>query len=100
MPDTSKLLQPATAVQVVVAPPDKHRQVISSPLYDASLSAEIRVPSSHIQPMLLDERRIIGHRAMLEIVQPSQLINLGVGMPEVEFLSSKGPEIGLQADCL
>ena len=86
-------------MQIVVAPPDKHRQVISSPLHDASLSAEIRVPSSHIQPMPLDERRIIGHRAMLEITQPNQLINLGVGMPEVTLLSSWRPEEGLLADC-
>lgn len=74
-------------MQIVVAPLDKHRQVIGSPLHDASLSAEIRVPITHIQPMPLDQRRIIAHRAMLEITQPSQLINLGVGMPEVKFLS-------------
>ena len=86
-------------MQIVVAPPDKHRQVISSPLYDGSLSAEIRVPSSHIRPMPLDERRIIGHRAMLEITQPNQLINLGVGMPEVILLSLWRPEEGSLADC-
>ena len=79
-------------MQIVVAPPDKHRQVIGSPLYDASLSAEIR-------PMPLDERRIIGHRAMLEITQPNQLINLGVGMPEVILLSLWRPEEGSLADC-
>ena len=86
-------------MQIVVAPPDKHRQVIGSPLYDASLSAEIRVPSSHIRPMPLDERRIIGHRAMLEITQPNQLINLGVGMPEVIRMSPCSEE-GLLGKCL
>ena len=82
-------------MQIVVAPLDKHRQVISSPLHDASLSAEIRVPSSHIRAMPLEERRVIAHRAMLEITQPNQLINLGVGMPEVIPLSPQGPEWGL-----
>ena len=69
-------------MQIVVAPLDKHQQVLATP-YDASLSGDIRAPASHIRPMLLDERRIIGHRAMLEIMQPHLLINLGIGMPEV-----------------
>ena len=69
-------------MQIVVAPLDKHQQVLSAQ-HDASLSGEIRAPASHIRPMPLDERRIIGHRAMLEITQPHLLINLGIGMPEV-----------------
>ena len=69
-------------MQIVVAPLDKHQQVLAAQ-HDASLSGEIRAPASHIRPMLLDERRIIGHRAMLEITQPHLLINLGIGMPEV-----------------
>ncbi len=73
-------------MQVVVAPMDQHRQIITSPQHDASLSGEIRAPASHIRPMPLDERRIIGHRAMLEIRRPHLLINLGIGMPEVPHL--------------
>ena len=69
-------------MQIVVAPLDKHRQVLSAPQHDASLSGEIRAPASHIRPMPMDERRIIGHRAMLEITRPHLLINLGIGMPE------------------
>ena len=70
-------------MQIVVAPLEKHQQVLASPQHDASLSGEIRAPASHIRPMALDERRIIGHRAMLEITRPHLLINLGIGMPEV-----------------
>jgi len=71
-------------MQIVVAPLERHQQVLAS-LHDASLSGEIRAPTSHIRPMALDERRIIGHRAMLEITQPHLLINLGIGMPEVSL---------------
>lgn len=73
----------STPMQIVVAPLDKHQQALSVPQHDASLSGEIRAPASHIRPMPLDERRIIGHRAMLEITRPNSLINLGIGMPEV-----------------
>ena len=75
-------------LQIVVAPLDQHQQVLASLQHDASLSGEIRAPASHIRPMALDERRIIGHRAMLEITQPHLLINLGIGMPEVSLALS------------
>lgn len=73
-------------LQIVVAPPELHRQVITSPVHDASLTGEVRAPASHILPMNLDERRIIAHRAMLEISKPHTIVNLGIGMPEVNAL--------------
>ena len=66
-----------------MAPLELHRQTISTPIHDASLTGEIRAPASHIAPMRLDERRIIGHRAMLELDAPNLIVNLGIGMPEV-----------------
>ncbi|KAK9909800.1 hypothetical protein WJX75_007599 [Coccomyxa subellipsoidea] len=68
--------------KIVVAPAELHRQTITMAGHDASLTGEIRAPASHIQPMPLDERRIIGHRAMLEISRPHCIVNLGIGMPE------------------
>lgn len=71
-----------SSLQIVVAPAELHRQTITMTGHDASLTGEIRAPASHIQPMPLDERRIIGHRAMLEISRPHCIVNLGIGMPE------------------
>ncbi len=71
------------AVQIVVAPAELHRQTITLPGHDASLTGEIRAPASHIQAMQIDERRIIAYRAMLEISKPHAIVNLGIGMPEV-----------------
>ncbi|EFN53785.1 hypothetical protein CHLNCDRAFT_36346 [Chlorella variabilis] len=68
--------------RVVVAPPELHWQSFRDPHYDGSLSGEIRTPLHSILPLPLDERRIIAHRAMLEIDQPNCIVNLGVGMPE------------------
>lgn len=74
-------------MQIVVAPAELHRQTITMPGHDASLTGEIRAPAGHILPMKLDERRIIGHRAMLELTRPHTVVNLGIGMPEVRNLA-------------
>ena len=82
--------QADSAVQVVVAPPELHRQAMAAPEHDASLTGEIRAPASHIAPMTLDERRVIAARGMLELARPHALVNLGIGMPEVLFLRFSG----------
>ena len=56
---------------------------MAGPAYDGTLTGEIRAPSRSLVPMPMDERRIIGHRAMLEITRPGSIVNLGIGMPEV-----------------
>ena len=81
-------------VQVVVAPPELHRQVITTPDHDASLTGEIRAPASAIAPMPLDERRVIAARAMLELARPHAVVNLGIGMPEVRA-APMGHPLGL-----
>ena len=74
-------------LQVVVAPPELHWQSLASPAYDGSLCGEVRSPEGHLQPLPLDGRRVIAHRAMLAISRPNAVINLGVGMPEVRRCS-------------
>ena len=71
------------APQVVLAQPEQHWQTLLSPAYDGSLSGEWRSPVSHITALPLNERKAIAHRAMLEIDRPHEIINLGIGMPEV-----------------
>ncbi|KAI3425234.1 hypothetical protein D9Q98_009002 [Chlorella vulgaris] len=68
--------------KVVVAPPELHWQTLRDPGHDPSLSGEARKLLTSIPPLPLDERRIIAHRAMLEIDKPNCIVNLGVGMPE------------------
>ncbi|KAI7836601.1 hypothetical protein COHA_009559 [Chlorella ohadii] len=68
--------------KVVLAPPELHWQTLREPGNDGSLSGEIRTPLHSISPLPMDERRIIAHRAFLEIDRPNCLVNLGVGMPE------------------
>ena len=49
--------------------------------YDPAFSCEIRKPLSSIEPMPLNERKIIARRSALELA-PNAIVNLGIGMPE------------------
>jgi propionate CoA-transferase len=73
--------------KIVVVPPGDaavhHAQTFFPGVpYDPSLSGQVRVPTNLIPALKLDPRRIIAHRAMLEIDRPNMVVNLGVGMPE------------------
>lgn len=67
---------------IVVAKPDDHWQTLASPIYDGSLSGELRKAMSAADEMSMDERRILAHRAMLEMPEGKGVVNLGVGVPE------------------
>jgi propionate CoA-transferase len=65
---------------VVVARPEYHQQTYVCP-YSGAFSGEIRVPLESIQPLPLDERKIIARRAAFELPMGG-IVNLGIGMPE------------------
>jgi propionate CoA-transferase len=65
---------------VVVAEPALHRQTYATP-YSPAFAQELRVPLDSLEPMPLDERKLIARRAAMELTANS-VINLGIGMPE------------------
>ena len=65
---------------VVVAPPEHHWQTFAEP-YNPALSCEIKIPMQFIQPMAMNERKIISRRAAFEL-KLNSVVNLGIGMPE------------------
>lgn len=67
---------------VVVAEPHLHQQTFASPNYNGYLSGEYRQVMSSIAEMPMNERRILAHRAMLELPSGKAVVNLGVGIPE------------------
>lgn len=87
---TKTLYLEVRGTQMVVAPPEQHWQTLLSGVYDGSLSGEWRRPVSHIRALPLNERKAIAHRAMLEIDRPNEIINLGIGMPEVRGAGEGG----------
>lgn len=65
---------------VVVAEPQNHWQSFIEP-YNPGFSGEVRVPMQNIEPLPLNERKIIARRAALEL-KANSVVNLGIGMPE------------------
>ncbi len=72
---------------MVVAPAEDHWPSLASPVYDSSLTGETRAPVSSTRPLAFSPKRIMAHRAMLELTQPHSIVNLGIGAPEVALSS-------------
>ena len=66
--------------QVVVARPANHWQTFGTE-HNPAYSSELKVPAQGVEPMPLDERKIIARRAAFELLG-SRIVNLGSGMPE------------------
>lgn len=65
---------------VVVSEPDHHMQNYAT-AYNPAYSGEIRVPPRSVEPMELNERKIVARRCTMEL-RANSVINLGIGMPE------------------
>jgi propionate CoA-transferase len=65
---------------VVVARPENHWQTYGSP-YNPAFSCEFKVPTASVEPLGMDDRKIIARRAAFEL-RPNMVVNLGIGMPE------------------
>ncbi|MEF9968558.1 MAG: CoA-transferase, partial [Longicatena sp.] len=65
---------------IVVSQPENHMQTYAGQ-YNPAFSGETKVPVDSIEPMVLNQRKIICRRAAMEL-DPTAIINLGIGMPE------------------
>lgn len=65
---------------VVVAEPSRHQQTFSED-YNPAYTGEIRIPSSSLEPMPLNDRKVIARRGA-EFLKMNSVVNLGIGMPE------------------
>ena len=79
--DYSQVQIPGIYVDAIIeASAEDHMQTFGVQ-YDPSFSQEIRVPVDSIEPLPLNERKVIARRAAQELV-PKAITNLGIGMPE------------------
>ena len=65
---------------VVIARPENHWQTFGE-IYNPGYTGEIRTSAATAKRLPLDERKIIGRRAAMEL-QADAVVNLGIGMPE------------------
>lgn len=65
---------------VVVARKENHQQTFAED-YNPSYSGEVKIPCAAIEPLPMSERKIICRRAAMEL-NPGDIVNLGIGMPE------------------
>jgi propionate CoA-transferase len=65
---------------VVVAEPEHHMQTYGTQ-YNPAYSGEVRIPLQTLDPLELDEKKVIARRAALELA-PNSVINLGIGLPD------------------
>src|SRR5919202_1125000 len=65
---------------VVVAKPENHLQTYGTP-YNHAYSGRQKVPLDRVEPLSLDERKIVARRCAFEL-PPGGVVNLGIGMPE------------------
>ena len=73
---------PRIYVDYIVEAEDKEDQAqILGYNYDPSLTGEANMVVDGLAPLKLDERKIIGRRAAMELVK-GQVVNIGIGMPE------------------
>jgi propionate CoA-transferase len=66
---------------VVAEKPEYHMQTFGT-AYSEAYAGVARVPLSSIAPIALCERKIIARRALMEL-SAGDVVNLGIGMPEV-----------------
>ena len=79
--DPKQVVVPGNLVDcIVVSEPDEHHQTYSTP-YQHAFTGRMKADIGHVQPMELNERKIIARRAAMEL-PVNGVVNLGIGMPE------------------
>ncbi|WP_432408518.1 acyl CoA:acetate/3-ketoacid CoA transferase [Wukongibacter sp. M2B1] len=77
---------------VVLSKPEEHEQCFGE-MYNPSYSGEVRIPEGSMEPLELNERKIVARRAAMEL-EPNTIVNLGIGMPETIAMVANEEGIG------
>ena len=72
---------PGILVDYVVVADEEHHQQTFGVGHNPAFTGEVELPTTAIEKLPLNERKIIGRRAAREL-KPGAVVNLGIGMPE------------------
>ncbi|EAD0701304.1 acyl CoA:acetate/3-ketoacid CoA transferase [Listeria monocytogenes] len=64
---------------IIISEPENHFQTENTQ-YNPAFSGHIQVPLGDIEPLALDDRKVIARRSAAEL-EPQTILNLGVGIP-------------------
>ncbi|SHJ47850.1 propionate CoA-transferase [Dethiosulfatibacter aminovorans DSM 17477] len=78
---------------IVVSEMCEHHEQVFDIQYNPSFSGEARIPVGNVKPLPMNQRKIIGRRAAMELV-PDAIVNLGIGMPEAISMVANEEGIG------
>jgi propionate CoA-transferase len=79
--DSRQVKIPGVMVDCVVVAEAEHHMQTYGTQYNPAYSGEVRIPLQTLDPLVLDERKVIARRAALELA-PNSVINLGIGLPD------------------
>jgi propionate CoA-transferase len=79
--DSRQVKIPGVMVDCIVVAEAEHHMQTYGTQYNPAYSGEVRIPLQTLDPLVLDERKIIARRAALELA-PNSVINLGIGLPD------------------
>jgi propionate CoA-transferase len=79
--DSRQVKIPGVMVDCVVVAESEHHMQTYGTQYNPAYSGEVRIPLQTLDPVELDEKKIIARRAALELA-PNSVINLGIGLPD------------------
>ena len=79
--DSRQVKIPGIMVDCVVVAESQHHMQTYGTQYNPAYSGEVRIPLQTLDPLVLDEKKVIARRAALELA-PNSVINLGIGLPD------------------
>lgn len=77
--DSKNVRIPGILVDAVVV--HQHQQQTIEGEYNPTLTGDLKMPVESMEPMALDQRKVVARRAAMELTRGS-VINLGFGMPD------------------
>ena len=79
--DSRRVKIPGVMVDCVVVAESQHHMQTYGTQYNPAYSGEVRIPLQTLDPLVLDEKKVIARRAALELA-PNSVISLGIGLPD------------------